>query len=57
MDLFDTSPETRALMAELLFERFGPVPYRERFKRAEDPKVIAARRRVLVGSDRPFSEG
>lgn len=43
------------VLALLVAERFGPVPYPEKPQRYDaDPKVIAARRRVLVGVPKPY---
>lgn len=47
----DRAPwEREQLLRELLIERFGAPRYR-RVELKEPPKVIAARRRVLVGID------
>jgi hypothetical protein len=42
--------ERRLLLAELVAERFGPRPWRPGME--ETPRVLAARRRVLVGIER-----
>ncbi len=47
----------QALLRALMVERFGPPPYRRGPDLKEPPKVIAARRRVLVGIDEAKEEG
>jgi len=42
--------ERAQLLAELLIERFGPRPWRH--GQDEPPRVLAERRRVLVGIDK-----